>query len=91
MARLAEGELHLATLNKFGALEKGIVTVEGKVTTAITRYRPLPSELSYMDRFKCQEVKLVRDAKKAHMWQDSALDAVPDPVKLGDVVYCLPI
>jgi hypothetical protein len=83
--------LHLATPDKFGALKKGIITVEGNIQPATVQYRPLPPELSYAEAFKRQEAKLFRNGKEAHMWPDFVLDtASPDHVKAGDVVYCLP-
>jgi hypothetical protein len=90
IARLIEGKLHLAIPDKFGALEKGIVTVEGKVAPAVIQYEALPSELSYADRLRRQEAKLTKDAEEAHMWPDFVLGAVPEPVKSGDVVQCVP-
>jgi hypothetical protein len=91
VAKLTEAELHLAAPDIFGALDEGIVTVEGKLAPATIQYASLPSTFSYTEKSRSQKVNLVRDGVVAHMWPDFVLDAVLDPIESDDVVQCLPI
>ncbi|KAL6704140.1 hypothetical protein ACN47E_008700 [Coniothyrium glycines] len=88
LATLTKAELHLAVPNKFGALEKGIVTLQGYLVSAVIQYKSLPEGLSYRERFNRQEVRLVKDNTEARVWQDFVLDTVADPILLGDLVHC---
>ncbi|KAK3345971.1 heterokaryon incompatibility protein-domain-containing protein [Lasiosphaeria hispida] len=89
VTEVRKAELHLLRPDKFGAVEKGIIDLEGVVTSAVVHYESLPAGLSYADRLKRQKVKLVKTDTEAHMWQDFVLDAVLDPVNVGEVVHCL--
>ena len=92
LAELKQGKLHLAIRDPFGALEKGIITVEGKLAKATVHFdTPSAPELPWQDRFVSQRVKLAKDSEDGQMWPDSVLEDVSTSVCSGDEVFCLAI
>lgn len=90
-----ESDSVVQPLHSLGTVRNGVVTMEGCLATAIIQYDPLSPELaqdhSYADRFKAQKIKLVADEEYLEMWPDFVMEDLPNPVKSGELVYCLPI
>ncbi|KAK5653074.1 hypothetical protein OQA88_9361 [Cercophora sp. LCS_1] len=64
LARRTLGELLFAVPERFGAVGKGVVTIEGWLVTAEVRYDALPGGLTYAERFRRQRITLVKEGEE---------------------------
>ena len=76
LAERVDSRIELLSHDRFGAVNKGMITLKGLTIRVKLQYGAVDPEVSYAERFRRQDIELVKegDVGVATVWPDIALD-----------------